>query len=131
MRTRVRVAGICRLGTFDGGSRARLWWTFWNAVRHLPLPRAKAMPAFMFCTREAFDRYGPFDESVAIGEEWPILAGVYAAEPQRFVYDRRVLAWSSSRRMQLVRFGFVANFAKYVWAVLHRRGRVHYTDTVR
>ncbi|MEM1245154.1 MAG: glycosyltransferase family A protein [Acidobacteriota bacterium] len=126
-----KAAGICRLGTFDGGLRARLWWGFWNAVRRLPLPRAKAMPAFMFCTRDAFDRYGPFDESVAIGEEWPILAGVYAAEPDRFVYDARVLARSSSRRMQLVRFGFLINFFKYVWAVLDRRGRLHYPDTVR
>lgn len=126
-----RVTGICRLGTFDGGRRARLWWAFWNAVRRLPLPRAKAMPAFMFCTRDAFDRYGPFDETVAIGEEWPILAGVYAAERSRFVYDSRILASSSSRRMQLVRFGFTTNFAKYVWAVFHRRGRLHYADTVR
>ncbi len=125
------LAGICRLGTFDGGLRAALWWGFWNGVRHLPLPRAKAMPAFMFCTREAFDRFGPFDASVAIGEEWPILARVYREERSRFVHTHRVLARTSSRRMETQPFGYSANFLKYVWAVLHRTGRVRYTDAYR
>lgn len=124
-------AGICRLGTFDGGRRAAVWWTFWNGVRHLPLARAKAMPAFMFCTRRAFDRFGPFDEEVALGEEWPILAGVYRWDARRFVYDRQTLAFSSSRRMQTQPFGFTANFLKYAWAVLHVSGRRYYADTVR
>ena len=94
-------AGITRLGGLDGGRRARCWWAFWNAMRRLPLPRAKAMPACMFCTREAFDEFGPFDERVAIGEEWPILAGLYRARPRRFVYDQALTAFSSGRRMEL------------------------------
>ena len=114
-----------------GGRRARCWWAFWNAVRRLPLPRAKAMPACMFCTREAFDEFGPFDERVAIGEEWPILAGLYRARPRRFVYDQAITALSSGRRMELQRFGYARTFARYVWAVLSFRGRVDYPDHVR
>jgi len=125
------VAGLCRLGTFDGGLRAAAWWTFWNQVRRLPIPRAKAMPAFMFCTRRSFDEFGPFDESVAIGEEWPILATAYARARENFVYDLDLLAESSSRRMQLQRFGYLRNLCKYGWAILHRAGRVRYADTVR
>ena len=124
-------AGITRLGALDGGRRARCWWAFWNAVRRLPLPRAKAMPACMFCTREAFDEFGPFDERVAIGEEWPILAGLYRARPRRFVYDHAITALSSGRRMELQRFGYTRTFARYVWAVLSFRGRVDYPDHVR
>ena len=124
-------AGITRLGALDGGRRARCWWAFWNAVRRLPLPRAKAMPACMFCTREAFDEFGPFDERVAIGEEWPILAGLFRARPRRFVYDRTITALSSGRRMELRRFGYTRTFARYVWAVLSFRGRVNYPDDVR
>ncbi len=74
-------AGICRLGPLDGGTRARCWWAFWNIVRRLPLARAKAMPACMFCTSAAFSEFGPFDVNVAIGEEWPILAGLYREAP--------------------------------------------------
>ena len=81
-------------------------------MRRLPLPRAKAMPACMFCTREAFDEFGPFDERVAIGEEWPILAGLYRARPRRFVYDRAITALSSGRRMELQRFGYTRTFAR-------------------
>jgi glycosyltransferase involved in cell wall biosynthesis len=124
-------AGITRLGALDGGRRARCWWAFWNAVRRLPLPRAKAMPACMFCTREAFDEFGPFDERVAIGEEWPILAGLYRARPRRFVYDQAITALSSGRRMELQHFGYTRTFARYVWAVLSVRGRVDYPDHVR
>jgi hypothetical protein len=124
-------AGITRLGALDGGRRARCWWAFWNAVRRLPLPRAKAMPACMFCTREAFDEFGPFDERVAIGEEWPILAGLYRARPSRFVYDQAITALSSGRRMELQQFGYTRTFARYVWAVLCFQGRVNYPDQVR
>jgi hypothetical protein len=124
-------AGITRLGALDGGWRARCWWAFWNAVRRLPMPRAKAMPACMFCTREAFDEFGPFDERVDIGEEWPILAGLYRARPRRFVYDQAITALSSARRMELQCFGYVRTFARYVWAVLSFRGRVNYPDDVR
>ena len=59
------------------------------------------MPACMFCTREAFDEFGPFDERVDIGEEWPILAGLYHARPAHFVYDQAITALSSGRRMEL------------------------------
>ncbi len=124
-------AGITRLGALDGGRRARCWWAFWNAVRRLPLPRAKAMPACMFCTREAFDEFGPFDERVDIGEEWPILAGLYRARPRRFVYDQAITALSSGRRMELQRFGYTRTFARYVWAILSFRGRVDYPDHIR
>jgi glycosyltransferase involved in cell wall biosynthesis len=124
-------AGITRLGALDGGWRARCWWAFWNAVRRLPLPRAKAMPACMFCTREVFVEFGPFDERVALGEEWPILAGLYRARPRRFVYDQAMIALSSGRRMELQLFGYTRTFARYIWAVLSVRGRVDYPDHVR
>lgn len=124
-------AGIARLGALDGGLRARCWWAFWNAVRRLPLPRAKAMPACMFCTRGAFDEFGPFDERVGIGEEWPILAGLYRARPHRFIYDQAITALSSGRRMELQRFGYARTFARYLWAILCFRGRVDYPDHVR
>src|SRR4051812_578401 len=74
-------AGITRLGALDGGRRARCWWAFWNAMRRLPVPRAKAMPACMFCTRAAFDEFGPFDERVDLGEEGPVLAGALPPRP--------------------------------------------------
>ena len=90
-------AGIARLASLEGGRRAWCWWTFWGLARRLPLARAKALPALMFCTREVFHEFGPFDERVAIGEEWPILAGLYRARPARFIYDRTLTARTSSR----------------------------------
>jgi hypothetical protein len=89
------------------------------------------MPAFMFCTSTTFDTFGPFDESVAIGEEWPILAGLYRHQRQNVIYDRSIVARSSSRRMNHGRFGYTRTFFKYVWAILHFQGRVHYSDTIR
>ena len=124
-------AGITRLAGLDGGLRARLWWLFWEHVRRLPLSRAKAMPALMFCTAAVFDEFGPFDEEVAIGEEWPILASLYRHRPHRFVYDRSISALSSSRRMQAQPFGYARTFLKYIWAILHRSGRRNYSDRVR
>lgn len=124
-------AGITALEGLDGGRRARLWWLFWGQVRRLPLPRAKAMPALMFCTREVFDAYGGFDERVAIGEEWPILAEVYRRNRRRLVYDRTIRAKTSSRRMELQPLGYLRTGLKYVWAILDFRGRVHYTDRIR
>jgi glycosyltransferase involved in cell wall biosynthesis len=124
-------AGITRLAGLDGGLRAQLWWSFWEHVRRLPLPRAKAMPALMFCTAQVFDEFGPFDESVAIGEEWPILANLYRHRPQQFVYDRSITAFSSSRRMQQQSFGYTRIFLKYAWAILHVSGRRYYSDQVR
>lgn len=125
------LAGMAPYCSREGGVKSRLWWSFWNLVRCLPLPRAKAMPAFMFCTRAAFHEFGPFDERVAIGEEWPILAGVYATQPRKLAYLWSLRIPTSSRRMELVRFGYVRLFVKYVWAVLAFRGRVEYDDTIR
>ncbi|MEI8019915.1 MAG: glycosyltransferase family 2 protein, partial [Schlesneria sp.] len=105
-------AGICRLAGLEGGLRARLWWSFWEHVRRLPLCRAKAMPALMFCTANVFDEFGPFDESVAIGEEWPILANHYRRRRRNFVYDRSITAFSSNRRMQAQPFGYSRTFLK-------------------
>ncbi|MEZ6061028.1 MAG: glycosyltransferase family A protein [Planctomycetaceae bacterium] len=128
---RDNAAGITSLGTLDGGFRARLWWGFWNSVRRLPLAKAKAMPALMFCTAGAFDTHGPFDEDVAIGEEWPILAGLYRRSPEAVVYDRSIVARSSSRRMDRRPFGYSRTFLRYVWAILHRSGRINYGDKIR
>lgn len=124
-------AGITWLGNYDGGVRSRAWWLFWNYVRCLPMARAKAMPAVMFCTAETFDRFGPFEEGIAIGEEWPILAGLYRIQPAHVVYDRKLVARSSSRRMDRQLFGYSRTLLKYVWAILHRSGRIHYTDSIR
>jgi glycosyltransferase involved in cell wall biosynthesis len=126
-----RSAGMTKLGPRDGRIRASCWWYFWNSVRWLPLPHAKAMPAFMFCTRQAFEDFGPFNEDVAIGEEWPILAEVYRARRNEFIYLRSITARTSSRRMELISFGYTRLFLKYVWAIIDYRGRVHYSDTIR
>lgn len=126
-----KEAGIIRLAGLDGGWKARIWWTFWEHIRRLPLPYAKAMPAVMFCTTGVFDEFGPFDEEVSIGEEWPILASVYRHRPHSFVYDRSLTAFTSSRRMEKQRFGYLRTLLKYVWAILHKPGRIHYTDRIR
>lgn len=126
-----KSAGITRLAALDGHWRAHCWWTFWGFVRSLPIPRAKAMPALMFCTSAAFDEFGPFDERVAIGEEWPILAGLYRRRPDRFVYDRSIIALTSSRRMERQAFGYLRTLLKYLWAILDVRGRIHYSDQIR
>jgi glycosyltransferase involved in cell wall biosynthesis len=126
-----KEAGITRLAGLEGGWRAFVWWTFWEHVRRLPLAHAKAMPALMFCTAKVFDEFGPFDEKVAIGEEWPILASLYRQRRQRFVYDRSLTGLTSSRRMELQSFGYSRTFFKYVWAILHKPGRSKYTDRIR
>ena len=117
-----------KLGALDGGRLARHWWAVWNTMACSPWPVHKAMPACMFCTRAAFAEFGPFDERVAIGEEWPILAGLYKARRDRLIYDRATVALSSSRRMELQRYGYLKTFVKYVWAILSYSGRVHYDD---
>ena len=124
-------AGITRLVSLEPGLRAWFWWTFWDYVRCLPVPKAKAMPAFMFCTRAVFEQFGPFDEEVQIGEEWPILASIYRQQPERFIYDRRLTAQTSSRRMDLQPFGYLRLFSKYCWAILHRSGRIDYPSHLR
>lgn len=124
-------AGIFTLQGDSDTWSSRCWWAFWNLVRRLPLARAKALPAFMFCTRAAFNRFGPFDETVQIGEEWPILAGLYRRFPTRLIYDRSLTAITSDRRMRLQRYGYARILFKYVWAVLHPSGRNGYPDTFR
>ena len=126
-----KLAGISRYRSLEPGVRAWCWWAFWNSVRLLPIARAKAMPAFMFCTREVFDQLGPFDETVVIGEEWPILAGMYQKRRSEFVYDRNLVVGSSSRRMSQLRFGYLRTLAKWVWAVLHVSGRRKYRADIR
>ncbi len=124
-------AGITWYASLEGGRRAWCWWTFWSLIRCLPIAHTKAMPALMFCTQAAFHEFGPFDEDVAIGEEWPILAGLYRARPQRFIYDRTLIARTSSRRMELQAFGYARTFLRYLWAIAHTSGRFDYPDHCR
>ena len=124
-------AGFGRLASLEGGVRASLWWTFWGFARSFPLPQAKGMPAFMFCTRAVFDEFGPFDETIVIGEELCITGGLYAARPRRFIYDRTMTALSSDRRMALRPFGYTRTFLRYLWSIVHASGRVDHPDHVR
>lgn len=123
--------GIFRLDSLEGGFLAYVWWTFWNQVRRLPISKAKAMPAFMFCTRSVFAEFGPFNEVYQIAEEWPITAGYYKHHRKHFIYDRSTIGLSSNRRMALQRFGYVKTLVKYGWAILHKSGRYHFKNTVR
>lgn len=123
--------GIFGIRGEESGWRGSCWWLFWNTVRHLPLAHAKALPAFMFCTRGAFETYGPFDETVVIGEEWPLTAGCYRRDRRRFIFDHALQAATSNRRMEKQPFGYTRTFFKYVWAVLHRSGRIRYSDRIR
>ena len=118
--------GMAWLFPREPGVRGAMWWSFWNRVRALPLPRAKAMSALMFCTRAAFVEHGPFDVSVDIGEEWPILAGAYRANPSGFYYGRELVAFTSSRRMELQTFGYIRTLLQYagaIWFSAAPRGR--------
>lgn len=124
-------AGIFALKGDPETLSAQCWWGFWNMVRLLPMARAKALPAFMFCTRSVFEEFGPFDESVQIGEEWPILAGLYRKRRHRLVYDLKTRARTSNRRMACQRFGYSRTLLKYIWAILHVSGRNKYPDTIR
>jgi len=123
--------GLFRLASLEGGLRAYLWWTFWGFARSFPLPQAKGMPAFMFCTRAVFDEFGPFDEQIVIGEELCITGGLYAARPDHFVYDREVTGLSSDRRMSLRRFGYSRTFFRYLWSIVHHSGRINHPDHFR
>ena len=122
---------LYRLVSREPGVRAWLWWTFWGLARHLPLARAKSMPAFMSCDREHFDRYGPFRESWAIAEEWPLTSAAYRYHHQRFLYERRLTARTSSRRMELQPFGYLRTFLKWVSVVLFPWARISLTDRIR
>ena len=123
--------GFTRLASLEGGVKAQLWWTFWEHVRALPIARAKAMSALMFCTREVFAEMGGFHEARTLGEEWSILAGLYKKRPEKFAYDRTLTAMTSSRRMELQPFGYARVLLQYVRVVLLPNADVRYTDAIR
>jgi len=128
-------AGKCvvlyRLASREPGIRAWAWWTFWGLARHVPLARAKSMPAFMSCDRAHFDSYGPFDESFTIAEEWPVTGAAYRHHRERFLYDRTLTALTSSRRMELRPFGYLRTFLRWVSVVLFPWARTAYVDRIR
>ncbi len=126
-----RCLVLYRLASREPGIRAWLWWTFWGQARRLPLARAKSMPAFMSCDRAHFERYGPFKESCAIAEEWPLTGAAYRHHRERFLYDRRLVARTSSRRMELQPFGYVRTLLKWVSVVLFPWARTTLTDRFR
>jgi glycosyltransferase involved in cell wall biosynthesis len=129
--TEGRCLVLYRLASREPGIRAWLWWSFWGLARHLPLARAKSMPAFMSCDRAHFESYGPFEESWVIAEEWPLTAAAYRYHPERFLYDRSLTGRSSSRRMELQPFGYLRTFLKWVLVVLFRWARTDAYDRVR
>ena len=126
-----RCLVLYRLASREPGIRAWAWWSFWGLARHLPLARAKSMPAFMSCDRAHFESYGPFDESRVITEEWPLTGAAYRYHRERFLYDRRITARSSSRRMELRPFGYLRTFVKWVSVVLFPWARVDAYDRIR
>ena len=126
-----RCLVLYRLGSREPAIRAWLWWNFWGLARRLPLARAKSMPAFMSCDRAHFERYGPFDESRAIAEEWPLTVAAYRHHRERFLYDRSLTARTSSRRMALQPFGYARTFLKWVSVVLFPWARTSLDDRIR
>ena len=124
-----RCLVLYRLASREPGVRAWLWWRFWGLARHLPLARAKSMPAFMSCKRAHFERYGPFDETCTIAEEWPLTGAAY--RHGRFLYDRSLTARTSSRRMELRPFGYARTFLKWASAVLFLWARSAPVDRIR
>ena len=123
-----RCLVIYRLASREPGFRAWLWWTFWGLARRLPLARAKSMPAFLSCNREHFERYGPFNSSWAIAEEWPLTVSAWRHHRERFLYDRSVTARTSSRRMELQPFGYSRTFLWWVMVVLFPWARTSLTE---
>ena len=89
------------------------------------------MPAFLSCDRAHFDRYGPFNDSCAIAEEWPLTRAAYKYHRERFLYDRALTARTSSRRMELQRFGYVRTLLKWVSVVLFPWARTSLDDRIR
>jgi glycosyltransferase involved in cell wall biosynthesis len=126
-----RCLVIYRLASREPGIRAWLWWSFWGLARHVPLGRAKSMPAFMSCDRAHFERYGPFDESCVTAEEWPLTRAAYRHHRERFLYDRSLTARTSSRRMELQPFGYLRTFLKWVSVVLFPWARTSPIDHIR
>ena len=126
-----RCLVLYRLASREPGIRAWLWWSFWGLARHVPLARAKSMPAFMSCDRAHFENYGPFDESRVIAEEWRLTGTAYRYHPERFLYDRTLTARTSSRRMELQPFGYARTFLKWVSVVLFDWARSNGYDRIR
>lgn len=126
-----RCLVLYRLASLEPGIRAWLWWTFWGLARHLPLARAKSMPAFMSCDRAHFETYGPFDESFVTAEEWPLTGAAYRFHHERFLYDRSLTARTSSRRMELQPFGYLRTFLKWASVVLFHWARTAPVDRIR
>jgi glycosyltransferase involved in cell wall biosynthesis len=126
-----RCLVLYRLVSREPGLRAWLWWTFWGLARHVPLARAKSMPAFLSCDRAHFERYGPFDESSVTAEEWPLTGAAYRHHRERFLYDRSLTARTSSRRMELQPFGYLRTFLKWAAVVLFRWARTSPVDHIR
>jgi hypothetical protein len=89
------------------------------------------MPAFMSCDRTHFDRYGPFTESCAITEEWPLTRAAYRHHRARFLYDRGIAARSSSRRMELQPFGYTRTYLQWAAAVLFPWARTSPSRRIR
>lgn len=126
-----RCLVLYRLVSREPGTRAWLWWTFWGLARHLPLARAKSMPAFMSCDRGHFEAYGPFDETFVTAEEWPLTGAAYRYHRARFLYDRSLCARTSSRRMELRPFGYFRTFLTWVSVVLFHWARTAPVDHIR
>jgi glycosyltransferase involved in cell wall biosynthesis len=126
-----RCLVLYRLASREPGIRAWLWWTFWGLARHLPLARAKSMPAFMSCDRTHFDKYGPFQESCAITEEWPLTGAAYRFHRERFLCDGSLTARTSSRRMELQPFGYLRTFLKWASVVFFPWARTTLGDRIR
>ena len=126
-----RCLVLYRLASREPGLRAWLWWSFWGMARHLPLARAKSMPAFMSCDRSHFERYGPFDESCVIAEEWPLTGAAYRYHRERYMYDRTLTALTSSRRMELQPLGYVHTFLKWASAVVFPWARTSPINGIR
>ena len=126
-----RCLVLYRLASREPGIRAWLWWSFWGLARHLPLARAKSMPAFMSCDRAHFESYGPFNEAWLIAEEWPLTGAAYKYHHERFLYDRSLTARTSSRRMELQPFGYARTFLKWSSVVLFPWARTSLNHRIR
>jgi glycosyltransferase involved in cell wall biosynthesis len=126
-----RCLVLYRLASREPGIRAWFWWTCWGLARHLPLARAKSMPAFMSCDRAHFETYGPFEEAWATAEEWPLTIAAYRHHREHFLYDRSLTARTSSRRMELRRFGYVRTFLTWACVIFFRWARTSPIEHVR
>ena len=89
------------------------------------------MPAFMSCDRAHFESYGPFYESWAIAEEWPLTVAAYRYHRASFLYDRSLTAYTSSRRMELQPFGYARTYLKWISVVLFPWARTSLNDRIR